>query len=180
MSEAIWRALPDDVEPWAFERRRALLLGELRDGDRWVDVGCGAGAFTALAPGGIGVDVSAAALERARRAHPDVDFRPVGDDGTLPVGHGEADLVWCSQVIEHVPDALGLLQECRRVLAPGGRLLLTTPWAHPLRRLRGLDPMGQHVRFFTPRSLRLTLTAAGFVPRVRPRGSLLVARGVRQ
>ena len=178
--------MPRDPEPWRWRWRRELLLAELRDGDRWIDVGCGAGRFTALAPGGIGVDVAEAALERARENVPGGDFRLVEDDGTLPVGHGEADLVWCSETIEHVADALGLLEECRRVLAPGGRLLLTTPGHPPARRVAiaalrfdaHFDPLGQHLRFFTRRSLARALEAAG-LPGSVSGGATLVARAIR-
>ena len=45
--EGVWAGLPDDPEPWAWERRRALLLGELRPGERVLDLGCGAGRFVA-------------------------------------------------------------------------------------------------------------------------------------
>jgi SAM-dependent methyltransferase len=184
--EEHWRELPQDPEPWRFAWRRELLLAELRPGDRWLDLGCGAGRFTALAPGGIGVEVADAALERARANVPGGDFRLAGEDGTLPLGHGEVDLVWCSETIEHVADALGLLEECRRVLAPGGRLLLTTP-GHPwLRRVAiaalrfdaHFDPLGQHLRFFTKRSLARALEAAG-LPGDVSGGSVLVARSVR-
>jgi SAM-dependent methyltransferase len=181
-----WRDAPQDPEPWRWAWRRDLLLGELRPGDRWLDLGCGAGRFTALAPGGIGVDVADAALERARANSPAAEFRLVEADGTLPVGHGEVDLVWCSETIEHVADALGLLEECRRVLAPGGRLLLTTP-GHPwprrvaiaaLRFDAHFDPLGQHLRFFTKRSLSRTLEAAR-LPGPVSGGAVLVARAVK-
>jgi SAM-dependent methyltransferase len=184
--EEHWRELPRDPEPWRFARRRDLLLGALHPGERWLDLGCGAGRFTALAPDGIGVDIAEAALERARENVPGGDFRRVEADGTLPLGHGEVSLVWCSETIEHVPDALGLLQEARRVLAPGGRLLLTTP-GHPLPRRLAIaalrfdahyDPLGQHLRFFTRSSLRRTLAEAGFDASVRG-GAHLVARAVR-
>ena len=98
-------------------------------------------------------------------------------DGTLPFGHGEFDLVWCSEVLEHVPDVLALLQETRRVLKRGGRLLATVPYhgrfqaaAVALTRFEAhFDPLGQHVRFFTRRSLASTLDAAGFeVSWIRP------------
>jgi SAM-dependent methyltransferase len=178
--EDFWSDLPREAEPWRFAWRRALLLEHLEPGTPWLDLGCGAGAFTALAPLGIGVDVAEAALERA----PDGDFRLVRDDGTLPLAHGEVAFVWCSETLEHVPDALGLLQEARRVLAPGGRLLVTTP-AHPLwRRLaiaavafdRHFDPQGQHVRFFSRRTLTRMLEDAGFVVQsVRTRHATLVA-----
>jgi SAM-dependent methyltransferase len=110
----------------------------------------------------------------------------MGDDGTLPLGHGSVDLVWCSETIEHVADALGLLEECRRVLAPGGRLLATTPghpWARrvaiaALRFDAHFDPQGQHLRFFTKRSLARTMEAAG-LPGAVSGGSVLVARAVR-
>ena len=178
--------MPRDPEPWRWAWRRELLLSELRPGDRWLDLGCGAGRFTGLAPQGIGVDVAPAALERARENVPGGDFRLAGDDGTLPLGHAEVDLVWCSETIEHVADALGLLEECRRVLAPGGRLLLTTP-GHPLVRRIGIaalrfdahfDPLGQHLRFFTKRSLARALEAAGLPGRVSG-GAVLVARSTR-
>ena len=182
--EDVWRDLPRDLEPWRFAWRRELLLEQLRPGTPWLDLGCGGGAFTALAGGAIGVDLAEAALERAREAVPGGDFRRVGADGVLPLGHAEVDLVWCSETLEHVPDALGMLQECRRVLTPGGRLLVTTP-AHPLwRRVpialvafdRHFDPQGEHLRFFTRRSLRRLLEDAGFaVERLRTRHATLVA-----
>lgn len=178
--EERWRDAPQDPEPDRWVQRRALLLEVLPvDGEPWLDLGCGAGRFTSLAPArAIGVEVAEAALERARDNVPEADFR-LSDGETIPVGHGEVGLVWCSEVIEHVPDALGLLQECRRVLRPGGLLLLTTPGFPWWRRRSGeIDPLGEHVRFFTRGSLGEALTAAGFEARIEGR-SRLIARGVR-
>lgn len=186
--EDFWRDQPADPEPWRWAWRRALLASELRAGDRWLDLGCGAGRFLTVAPGGIGVDIAQAALDRAAANVPGADLRLVEPDGALPVDHASVDLVWCSETLEHVADALGLLQECRRVLAPGGRLLATTPAHPPLRRTaiaalrfeRHFDPLGQHLRFFTRRSLRGALEAAGLRPdRVTPHHGTLVARAAR-
>jgi SAM-dependent methyltransferase len=196
--EGVWAALPDDPEPWAWKRRRALLLAEARPGERVLDLGCGAGRFVAAlrAAGAdpVGVELAQAALERARRNVPGADLRLVEPDGSLPLGHGEVDLVWCSEVLEHVPDTVALLTEARRVLRPGGRLLVTVPDHGLLRRtlialLRHdahYDPLGQHVRFYTRRSLDRTLQATGFRDvRIEPLGgppllrSALAARALR-
>ena len=71
----------------------------------------------------IGVDVAEAALRRARSRHPGVEFLLVPLDGPLPFEDGSFDLVWASEVIEHVSDTARWLSEVRRVLAPAGRLL---------------------------------------------------------
>jgi SAM-dependent methyltransferase len=125
---------------------------------------------------------------------PGADVRLVGADGSLPLGHGEVDLVWCSEVLEHIPDAEHALLESRRVLRRGGRLLLTVPFHGRVQAaLIGLtrfdahfDPRGQHVRFFTARSLAGILDAAGFAPtEIHARGGvpllrrMLVARASR-
>ena len=172
--EQLWREAPDDPEPWDWERRRALLLGEARPGERVLDLGCGAGRFVAaLQDAGadpVGVELAEAALERARRNAPGADLRLVEPDGSLPLEHGSVDLVWCSEVLEHVADTAGLLLEVRRVLRPGGRLLVTVP-SHgrvsgaliALTRFeRHFDPTGDHLRFYTRRSLARVLAAAGF------------------
>ena len=179
--EERWRDAPQDPEPFDFEARRVLLLGALPvDGEPWLDLGCGAGRFTGLAPArAIGVEVAQAALERARRNVPEADFRLMDGD-TIPVAHAAVGLVWCSEVLEHVPDALGLLQECRRVLRPEGLLLLTTPGFPWWRRTsRELDPLGEHLRFFTRRTLAVALEAAGFSEVAVEGRSRLVARGLR-
>jgi 2-polyprenyl-6-hydroxyphenyl methylase/3-demethylubiquinone-9 3-methyltransferase len=89
----------------------------------------------------------------------------------LPFADETFDAVWAGEVLEHVQDVLGLLAEVGRVLRPAGRLLLSTPNHGPLRRLwlglsrsafeRNFDPRSDHVRFFTPHTLRQTLESSG-------------------
>ena len=164
-----------------------------------LDLGCGAGRFVAaLRDAGadaVGVELAEAALERARRNVPGADLRLVAPDGDLPLGHGEVDLVWCSEVLEHVPDTIALLTEIRRVLRrERPRCSLTVPDHGRLKRTlialahydAHYDPLGEHVRFYTRRSLTRALRATGFADvGLRPLGGApllrqaLVARAVR-
>jgi SAM-dependent methyltransferase len=169
--EDLWERLPDKLEPPSFERRLAFLRGSVRAGDRALDVGAGSGEFTAaLAQAGtaaLGVEVAEAALERARGSHPDLDFRLVPFDGPLPFEDGSFELVWASEVIEHVTDTARWLSEVRRVLVPSGRLLVTTPSHGRLRVALGgverfSEPLGDHLHLYTRRSLRTLLDEFGF------------------
>jgi SAM-dependent methyltransferase len=113
---------PDDralVDAWAAGRRGPLL-----------DAGCGPGHWAGyLARQGhrvTGVDAVPEFIEHARQVHGDgVDFR-VGSLDALPFRDGSVDgvLAWYS-VIHHEPPRIGgPLAEFRRVLSPGGGLLL--------------------------------------------------------
>ena len=195
--EDVWEALPQDPEPWAWERRRTLLLSEARAGERVLDLGCGAGRFVAaLRDAGadpVGVELADAALERARRNVPGADLRAMTDE--IPLEDSSVDLVWCSEVLEHVADTVAFLTETRRVLRRGGRLLVTVP-DHGLVRRTGIallrheahyDPLGQHLRFYSRRSLTVALDATGFTDvRLAALGGLpllreaIVARAVRE
>jgi ubiquinone/menaquinone biosynthesis C-methylase UbiE len=193
--EELWRGLPHNLNKPAFERRRSYLLGEVRTGDRALDLGCGEGDFTEELVGAgasaIGIDVAEAALARARARHPQLDFRIAPVDGPLPLEDNTHDLVWASEVIEHVSDTAKWLSEIRRVLAPGGRLLLTTPnHSRLLIALFGVeqfsDPLGDHLHLYTRRSLRTLFNEFGFDDvHVRAAGGppllerMLLARGVR-
>jgi ubiquinone/menaquinone biosynthesis C-methylase UbiE len=169
--EDLWERLPDELEPPSFERRRAFLLGSVRAGDRALDLGCGAGEFTAAmaaaAAAAVGVEVAEAALTRARARHPELDFRLIALDAPLPFDDGSFELIWASEVIEHVTDTARWLSEARRVLVPGGRLLVTTPSHGRLRvALGGIErfsePLGDHLHLYTKRSLRALLDEFGF------------------
>lgn len=176
--EELWRELPDELAPPDLELRRRFLLAHLRPGLRVLDIGCGEGPFTALiaAAGAevIGAEVAEAALQRARRRHPGLAFERVELDGPLPFADGAFELVWASEVIEHVADTARWLSELRRVLVPAGRLLLTTPAHGRLRLLVGgierfSEPLGDHLHLYSRRSLAVTLAAFGFGEvRVRP------------
>jgi SAM-dependent methyltransferase len=181
--EDFWADAPQDPEPWAWQRRRAMLLGAVRPGERVLDLGCGAGRFVAaLRDAGtdpVGVEIAQAVLDRAARNVPGADLRLLEADGTLPLDHASVDLVWCSEVLEHVGDTAGLLLEARRVLRPGGRLLVTVPFHGRVKSAlvalarfdAHFDPLGQHLRFYTRTSLAATLDHAGFeAVDVRPWG----------
>jgi len=94
-----------------------------------LDVGCGPGHLTAhlqsLGVGAIGIDVTSELLDHARVAHPDVAFGLASMD-RLPVHDRSVDgiLAWYS-LIHLAPDDLdGVLDELRRVVVPGGTLVV--------------------------------------------------------
>jgi SAM-dependent methyltransferase len=169
--DELWERLGDDLEPPDFALRSAFLSSEIRPGQRVLDLGSGAGDFTAvIAQTGAhptGIEVAQAAVTRAQTAHPQLDFRLVPIDGPLPLEDNTFDVVWASEVIEHIADTARWLSEVRRVLVPGGRLLITTPSHGRLRvALGGLErfsePLGDHLHLYTRRSLTATLGELGF------------------
>ena len=193
--EDLWQRLPEQLTPPDWSVRREFLLDEVRSSDRVLDLGCGAGEFTAVLANAeahpIGVDVAEAALVRARASHPELDFRLTPLDGPLPFEDNAFDLVWASEVIEHIADTGRWLSEARRVIAPRGRMLLTTP-AHSRVHLalhgveRYSEPLGDHLHLYTRSSLRTLLEEFGFADVVvRSVGGaplmrrLLLARAVR-
>jgi SAM-dependent methyltransferase len=96
-------------------------------GKRVLDVGCGAGTDLArFARGGAlvtGVDISSSAIELARKNFEQqglqADLR-VADGESLPFESETFDLVFAHGVIQYTPDTQKVVDECRRVLRPGG------------------------------------------------------------
>jgi ubiquinone/menaquinone biosynthesis C-methylase UbiE len=169
--EELWEGLEEDLSPPDFERRREFLLSGISPGERVLDLGCGAGDFTAVIERAgahpVGVEVARAALERARRRYPGLTFLLAPIEGPLPAEDNSFAVVWSSEVIEHVTDTARWLSEIRRVLSPRGRLLLTTPsHGRLLIALYGIDrfsePLGDHLHLYSRRSLAATLHALGF------------------
>lgn len=157
--------------------RTAGAAGGLQRRPRVVDAGCGAGSLTLrYAPQAgevIALDVSSAALAAAatRGAPPNVRWQVANLEQPWPVEDGWADLVVTAEVVEHLYEFPAYFAELGRVVRPGGRLYLTTPYHGVLKNLalalRGFDRHfadygGGHIRFFTDAHLRRLVTAAGF------------------
>jgi SAM-dependent methyltransferase len=192
-------------------RRQARMLAEVLRGLPGpaviVDVGCGDGSALAVAAQQItaqqitaqqitaqqitaaqnpahrfaGIDWSGDALRRARSLGLTVVRGSVNPG--LPVADGAADVVIMSELIEHLVDPDGAVAEVRRVLRPGGSLLLSTPnlaaWYNRGLLALGIQPVfsevslrgvfgrpgrvvAGHLRLFTRRALTEFLAASGF------------------
>ncbi|HEY1273376.1 MAG TPA: class I SAM-dependent methyltransferase [Thermoleophilaceae bacterium] len=186
--DELWELVPDDGGPPP--AALAEFVRALPRVERALDLGCGNGRLTAelRAAEVIAADVSAVALERARRRVPGARALELEPDAPLPLEDASVDLVLCAETIEHVRDVQLLLSEARRVLRPGGTLALTTPGHGRLTGLRILargfeasfDPLSPHLRFLTGRSLRGLLGEMGFEVRsLRRRGGALLALATR-
>ena len=121
--------------PAIFDRYARELVDRARPigpSDRILDLGCGTGIVARILRerlGGaariIGLDASAAMIGKARSVAPELDFRD-GNAMALPFPDHSFDLVLSQQMLQFVPDRAAALREARRVLVPGGRLLLST------------------------------------------------------
>ncbi|MBV9316794.1 MAG: methyltransferase domain-containing protein [Gammaproteobacteria bacterium] len=106
------------------------LLHKHVSGVRALDFGCGTGRSTRflreLGFEVIGVDVSQAMLDRARARDPHGDYRLVRDGALSGFGSATVDAVLAAFTFDNIPNTekTALLRELRRVLAPGGRVLL--------------------------------------------------------
>lgn len=99
-------------------------------GRRVLDIACGEGyGSAALAAGGaasvIGVDVAEEACAHASSRY-GIDAR-VGSAEAIPLADASVDVVVSFETIEHLNDPARFLEECHRVLAPGGCLVISTP-----------------------------------------------------
>jgi demethylmenaquinone methyltransferase/2-methoxy-6-polyprenyl-1,4-benzoquinol methylase len=133
-------------------RRAAVAAARPTPGRRIVDVACGTGplartAAAAVGPGGevIGVDVSEGMLAIARAAPAAPGSAPirylVGDALALPCADGTADAALIGFGLRNVADYAGALAELRRVVRPGGRVVVLEigdPRRAPARLLRSL------------------------------------------
>ena len=162
----------------------SVLVGHIRPGDRVLDLGCGSGAigrFLAARDGAaagpidgltISADEAALAAPHYRRVEvADLDQARLADHFTA----GAYDAIVCADVLEHIRQSPRVLAECRALLAPGGRLLVSIPNAGYSGLVAELmagefryRPEGlldeTHLRFFTRRTLMRFLRAHGWWP----------------
>jgi len=163
-------------------RRRRLVRDALgaRPGERILDVGCGPGFYVAELLEEVGSEGSVVGLDRSPqmlaiaarrcRAFDNVAFSEA-EATSLSVDDGSFDAALCVQVLEYVPDVSAALNEMRRALRTGGRLVLwdidwtTLSWhsANPARMQRVLEAWDSHLAHpALPRILAPRLRAAGF------------------
>lgn len=149
--------------------RKAFRLAEVAPGERVLDVGAKWGGLgdcarrLGLQIEYTGLDLSEENIRKATSRGLDVRRADVSEP--LPLADGAVDCVFCLELLEHVPAAVELLCEMRRVLRPDGRLVVSVPnpynWVEVYRELFGRpDPMG-HLNGFTTPVMTNVLALAG-------------------
>jgi ubiquinone/menaquinone biosynthesis C-methylase UbiE len=171
----------------------SLLGRPLRAGERVLDAGCGTGYLAAGLRRArpdvrvVGADISAGMLANARAA----GAAPLvqADAARLPVADACVDVVVARGVLHHLPDVAGALREWRRVLVPGGAVVLVSEPTPTVERhgavlVRALLPllrrplsaeedfwevasMAANLHVFTLESLAALARDAGFEPDLR-------------
>lgn len=103
----------------------------LTPGARVLDAGCGTGNVTqGLVRAGyrvVAADLAGGMLKRAGDKNPAADVRSVDLNATLPFEDEQFDGLTCSNVLYSLSQPVRSLVELRRILKPGGRLVLTNP-----------------------------------------------------
>ena len=173
--EAIYLT-PDVVR----QREHAIHRLAPQPGERVLDIGCGPGLTTLALASAVGphgsvhaVDIAEPMLALARNrcaTQPQVHFEHQ-DVTQLPHADGVFDIALATQVYEYLPDVDQALRELRRVVRPGGRVLLVdTDWESAVwasrddaRMRQVLETWNQHIPWpQLPRQLQQRLLRAGF------------------
>ena len=162
--EEYWFARHEAAYAWILRTWSRELSGALL-----VEAGSGEGYGAALLRSAgarvvLALEYDVASVAHARTAYPEVATTRA-NLAAMPVRTGVADLVVTLQVVEHLWDLRGFLRDCRRLLRPGGRLVVSTPnrpvFSPGLP--RGAKPRNPfHVEELDADQLRVLLVEAGF------------------
>lgn len=161
------RLIPGSVNPDLFNEHfaRYAFAARLARHKRVLDVGCGLGygALELARPAArvVAVDLSldAVCAAAARFSAPNLDYSAASATA-LPFPDHTFDLITAFEVIEHLEDWPSLLSEARRLLAPGGQFIVSTPnreYYAETRRMSGPNPY--HVHEFNYPEFRDALSA---------------------
>jgi ubiquinone/menaquinone biosynthesis C-methylase UbiE len=158
---------------------RIVQMAEAGPNDTVLDVACGPGllacAFARVTRHAVGIDLTPAMLEQAKRIQQEQGLSNVtwhqGDVTSLPYPDGHFSIVSSRFVFHHLQEPLAVLQEMRRACKPGGRVVVADMAPAPAK-AAALNAMEQlrdpsHVRGLPMEELRGLFTQAGLPePRV--------------
>ena len=163
---------PAHLKQWSYERLVLWsdIVHELwlrRPGGDFLDVGTANGALAGVSIDfgfrAWGLDIHPGYAESVRRLG--IDFHQ-GDFTTYDFGDQRFDVIALGDVIEHLPDPHAAVTQAERLLRPGGIIWLSTPnhegvWTRALREKDAMWLEGEHLHFFSLRSLRRLLEMHG-------------------
>lgn len=141
-----------DIDLWNEHISRYLFASRLCRFKKVIDLGCGTGYGSAelarKAESVVGVDISGDAVLSARETYqaPNLTYHVASLD-QLPFADGSFQLGVCFEVVEHLSNYRDLLREARRVLAPSGQLIISTPnieFYAESRKQDGPNPFHEH------------------------------------
>jgi SAM-dependent methyltransferase len=128
-----YKSSPEDFVIYLIHMASYRFAEQYTHGKRVLDFGCGSGygsnQIAQTADHVTAVDVADDAIAYAREHFPraNLEFCAIEPSESLPFAGGTFDVILSFQVFEHVTDTSHYLSEIRRVLAPGGQLILITP-----------------------------------------------------
>jgi SAM-dependent methyltransferase len=149
---------------------RVKRMKKISSGKTFLDIGCNCG-FTvkaALNEGldAKGIDIDTAAVQYATETF-SLHFNAISVQDYAAKGH-KADMVYTSEVIEHVPDPDGFVKAIADILEPSGVLYLTTPqgnhWSYPqdISNVKTVHPPS-HITYFSKKGISILLEKHGIV-----------------
>jgi len=151
---------PSQVWTPGLERRLEIVRRHVQlEGMRILDIGCGVGAFVRrlreFSSHVYGTDIDSERVREGVKKVPNLGLA-VGEH--LPFADGTFDVVLLHEVLEHVTDDLATLREARRVLAPGGKVVIFCP--------NRLYPFETHGIFLGKRYVFGNMPLVGYLPDV--------------
>lgn len=107
-------------------------LQEVKNGDKFLDIGCGVGLMTSMVKEKYpdcdvyGVDISAQVVEDNKKEHPNINYTQ-GEVGNLSYPDNFFDVIFSGETIEHLDEPQLFFEEAFRFLKKKGKLIITTP-----------------------------------------------------
>lgn len=160
-----------DIHDW-YKPTRQFILNKIKQHIKTkgtlLELGVNTGGIISEIPATrrLGLDLDKAAIAVAKRKG--ISAKSHDLNYPLPYPDRYVDNILCIETLEHVADYMGLLEECNRILKPGGKLIIAVPYHGLVKNIVSsiVDPRhfmsARHVHFFTAKYLIEDLEGLGF------------------